>query len=67
MTGLQAPAAPLTFPPLSHLTPSMADGEYARARRCLAEQPADEALRSLVTLTQRLVGRFNQFARIRIL
>lgn len=54
MTGLQTPAAPLAFPPLAHLTPSMADGEYARARHCLAEQPPDEGLRSLVTLTQRL-------------
>jgi hypothetical protein len=33
----------------------MADGEYARARHFLAEQPPDEGLRSLVTLTQRLV------------
>jgi hypothetical protein len=55
MTALQAPAAPLTFPPLALLTPSMADGEYARARHCLAEQPPDEGLRSLVSLTQRLV------------
>jgi hypothetical protein len=46
---------PLSFPPLAHLTPSMADGEYARARRCLAEQPPDEGLRSLVVLTQRLM------------
>ena len=54
MTGLQA-SSPLTFPPLSHLTPSMADGEYARARRCLAERPPDEGLLALVTLTQRFV------------
>jgi hypothetical protein len=54
MTGLQA-SAPLAFPPLSHLTRSMADGEYARARHCLTGQPPDEGLRSLVTLTQRLV------------
>ena len=53
MTGLQE-SAPLTFPPLSHLTPSMADGEYARARRCLTGQQPDDALRSFVTLAQRL-------------
>jgi hypothetical protein len=33
----------------------MADGEYARARQCLAEQPPDDGLRSLVMLTQRLM------------
>jgi hypothetical protein len=33
----------------------MADGEYARARHWLAEQAPEEGLRSLVTLTQRLV------------
>lgn len=54
MTGLQTPAA-LTFPPLAHLTPSMADREYARARHCLAEQPPERGLLSLVALTQRLV------------
>jgi hypothetical protein len=48
-------ATPLSFPPLAHLTPAMADGEYARARHCLAEQPPDQGLRSFVTLTQRLV------------
>jgi hypothetical protein len=55
MTGTQTSVAPLTFPPLAALTPSMADGEYARARHCLAEQPPDVGLRSLVTLTQRLM------------
>jgi AAA domain len=55
MTGLQRPSSPLTFSPLAHLTPSMADREYALARHCLSEQPPDEGLRSLVTLTQRLV------------
>jgi hypothetical protein len=54
MTGLQAPS-PLTFPPLSHLTPSMADGEYARARHCLAARPPDEGLLTFVTLTKRFV------------
>jgi hypothetical protein len=52
MIGLQAP---LTFSPLSHLTPSIADGEYARARHYLTGQQPDDALRSLVTLTQRLI------------
>jgi AAA domain len=55
MTGTQTSVEPLTFPPLAALTPSMADGEYARARHCLAEQPPDVGLRSLVTLTQRLM------------
>jgi hypothetical protein len=54
MTGLKAPS-PLTFPPLSHLTPSMADNEYARARHCLAARPPDEGLLTLVTLTKRFV------------
>lgn len=45
----------INFPPLAHLTPTMADGEYARARRYLSEQPPGEGLLSLVTLTQRFV------------
>jgi hypothetical protein len=52
MTELQA-SGPLTFPPLSHLTPSMADGEYARARLWLTGQSPDDGLRSLVTMAQR--------------
>jgi hypothetical protein len=62
MTGLQAPAAPLTFPPLAALTPSMAASEYARARQLLSEHGPDEGLRSLVTITQRLMrGQLNGF------
>jgi hypothetical protein len=55
MTALQASTSPLTFPPLAHLTPSMAEGEFARARHCLAGLPPDEALQSFVVLTQRLI------------
>src|SRR5258705_6377466 len=55
MPGFHPSEARLSFPPLSHLTPSMADSEYARARHCLAEQPPERGLLSLVTLTKRLV------------
>jgi hypothetical protein len=55
MTALQAPTAPLTFPPLIALTPSMAEGEFARARHYLAGLPPDEGLRSFAVLTQRLI------------
>jgi hypothetical protein len=55
MTVVQASAVPLTFPPLAALTPSMAEGEFARARHCLAGLPPDEALRTFVVLTQRLI------------
>jgi AAA domain len=55
MTALRTPTAPLTFPPLADLTPSMADGEFARARHCLAGLPPDEGLKSFVVLIQRLI------------
>lgn len=55
MTVVQASPASLTFPPLADLTPSMAEGEFARARHYLAALPPDEGLKSFVVLTQRLV------------
>jgi RecA-family ATPase len=46
---------PLSFPPLAHLTPKMAESEYVRARTCLSNRSPDEGLRSVVILTQRLI------------
>src|SRR4051812_45401811 len=53
--AIPANLGPLTFPPLSDLTPTMAAGEYARARHCLVGRAAEDGLKSFVTLTQRLV------------
>jgi hypothetical protein len=62
MTDLQPTRVSLTFPPLAALTPSMAASEYARARQLLSEHGPDEGLRSIVTLTQRLMrGQLNGF------
>lgn len=51
---LGAQPEPLKFPPLSDLTPSMANTEYAKARFFLSGRDPDDGLRSLATLTRRL-------------
>ncbi|WLA47289.1 AAA family ATPase [Bradyrhizobium elkanii] len=45
---------PLSFPPLTDLTPSMANGEYAKARFLLSGREPGDELRALAALSQRL-------------
>ena len=51
---MPAQVEPLTFPPLSDLTPSMAASEYAKARHCLNGRDPDDGLRTLAAIAQRL-------------